>query len=53
MIPIIIQSAIKRQRQNRPTPDLDETIYVGKTSPAAKFVFWGLAAVILLSLLIA
>ena len=53
MKPVIVQSVMKRRRHNRPTPELDDKLYVDTATPTAKFVFWGLAAVVVLSLLIA
>ena len=40
-------------RKDKTVPELDDKLYVDTATPVAKFIFWGLAAVILLSLLIA
>ena len=53
MKPVLIQSIMKRNRKDKTVPELDDKLYVDTATPVAKFIFWGLAAVILLSLLIA
>ena len=53
MKPVLIQTLIKHNRKNKPVPKLDEQLYADTNTPLAKFVFWGLAAIIVLSLLLA
>ena len=53
MKPILIQAIMKNRRKGRPVPELDDKIYTDHHTPLAKFIFWGLAAIILLSLLLA
>lgn len=53
MKPVLIQSIMKRNRKNKPTPELDEKIYVDNNTPLAKFIFWFLGAIIFLSILLA
>lgn len=53
MKPVLIQSIMKRNRKDKPTPELDEKLYVDSATPIAHFIFWGLGAIILLSLFLA
>ena len=53
MKPVLIQSIMKRNRKDRPKPELDENLYIDTATPVAKFIFWGLAAIIILSVAIA
>ena len=49
MKPVLVQSLIKNRRKNRPTPALDEKLYVDTATPVARFIFWALAAIVILS----
>lgn len=51
MKPVLIQTLMKHSRKNKPTPKLDKQSHTD--NPLATFVFWGLAAIVLLSLLLA
>ena len=53
MKPVLIQTMIKRNRKDKPTPALDEKLYIDSATPLTKFIFWGLAAIVILSVAIA
>ena len=53
MKPVLIQSIMKRNRKDKTVPELDDKLYVDTATPVAKFIFWGLAAIVILSVALA
>ena len=53
MKPVLIQTLIKRNKQKAKPQPLPDDLIVDTATPTAKFIFWALAAIIILSLLIA
>ena len=53
MKPVLIQHLIKNKKKGTTPKNIDEDLIVDTATPLAKFIFWGLAAIIILSVIIA